>query len=496
MSPWLTTSCRPVPTATPTTNCRRRTGPDRRTGQPRSSAARTTATPRAPATAAGASARPRSTGSTLLRRCRTPHGPTSVGRCRSSRMSRSPRSCRSATTRPAGIRRRPSRPRTVARRAGVSGRRTRSPAASRKGHPSHLARRIRTGLPRIAPAKSGLRRNVRRPNVPQRSEPRRSALLQSVPPGNGLPPSGQQLTGPRLSEPHRNGLWQSGPRKSGRRLSELLRSGLPKSVLRKSVLPRRSELGKSGRHRSGRRWSGSSRNVATPTRARSGSSPRREYRKDSSHHSARDATAPAVPRLAPDNQLLVLRPPRARLPLAAQHFRVPVPPAAARLPASVRQAQVATASHPTPPMVRPRATAGRRLVPSAAQPPTELPATGPRRVLSVGRDPTDSRRHVPRRTPLRQTACAPPTVLPTPMESVPPAPFPCRTGPWQVVDRGLAIKVRLRPPVKVRPIGPARERPGGPVLRRCLLRSRRPVLPVLPMGIHRIPLLSMRAIRL
>ncbi len=94
MSPWLTTSCRPVPTATPTTSCRRRTGPDRRTGQPRSSTARSTGTPSRndPATA-GAIGRPRWTGSTRHRRCRTPPGRTSAARCRSNRTYRSRPSC-------------------------------------------------------------------------------------------------------------------------------------------------------------------------------------------------------------------------------------------------------------------------------------------------------------------------------------------------------------------------------------------------------------------
>ena len=94
MRAWLTTSCRPVPTATPMTRCRRRTGPDRRTGQPRSTTARTTATPsRRPPATDGTTARRRSTASTRPHRCRTPPGTTSVVPSRSSRTSRSRRSC-------------------------------------------------------------------------------------------------------------------------------------------------------------------------------------------------------------------------------------------------------------------------------------------------------------------------------------------------------------------------------------------------------------------
>jgi hypothetical protein len=100
MRAWLTTSCRPVPTATPRTNCRRRTGPDRGTGQPtaRIVPARSTATPSAvrsptPLLRPGraATARPPWTGSTRRPRCRTHQGPTSAVRCRNSRTCQSPR---------------------------------------------------------------------------------------------------------------------------------------------------------------------------------------------------------------------------------------------------------------------------------------------------------------------------------------------------------------------------------------------------------------------
>ena len=86
MNAWLTTSYRPVPRAT-TTNCPRRTGPDRRTGQPRSTGARTTTT------TTGGIGRTASV-STRRRRCRTHPGRTSAARCPSSRTSRSRRTCR------------------------------------------------------------------------------------------------------------------------------------------------------------------------------------------------------------------------------------------------------------------------------------------------------------------------------------------------------------------------------------------------------------------
>lgn len=219
MNPWLTTSCRPVPTATPMRSCRRRTGPDRRTGQPRISTARTMATPQAPATAGGGIARPRWTGSTLRRRCRTRRGRTSAGRCRSSRMSRSPRSCRSATTRPAGIRRRPSRRRTVAHLPGVSGRRTRSLVGLRKGLPSLPALRTKTGRPRTVLGKSAPRRNVLRLS--------------------GLPLSGLLL----------NVRLRSAPLRSGRRRNGLLPSGSRRNGLLPNVL-RQNELRPSGLRRS------------------------------------------------------------------------------------------------------------------------------------------------------------------------------------------------------------------------------------------------------
>jgi hypothetical protein len=96
MRTWLTTSCRPVPTATPRTNCRRRTGPDRGTGQPtaRIIHARSTATPSpvgspTPLLRPGraVTARPPST---RPPRCRTHQGPTSAVRCRNSHTCRSP----------------------------------------------------------------------------------------------------------------------------------------------------------------------------------------------------------------------------------------------------------------------------------------------------------------------------------------------------------------------------------------------------------------------
>lgn len=89
MAAWLTTSCRPVPRTT-TRSCRRRTGPDRRIGQPRRAAARTTTT------TPGGTAAQAVLGlvSTRRRRCRTHPGRTSAARCRSSRTSRSRRTCR------------------------------------------------------------------------------------------------------------------------------------------------------------------------------------------------------------------------------------------------------------------------------------------------------------------------------------------------------------------------------------------------------------------
>lgn len=88
MKAWLTTSCRPVPRVT-TRSCPRRTGPDRRTGQPRNTAARTTTT-----TPGGtATQEPLGGVSTRHRRSRTHRGHTSVGRSRSSRMSRNRRTC-------------------------------------------------------------------------------------------------------------------------------------------------------------------------------------------------------------------------------------------------------------------------------------------------------------------------------------------------------------------------------------------------------------------
>lgn len=88
MKAWLTTSCRPVPRVT-TRSCPRRTGPDRRTGQPRNTAARTTTT-----TPGGtATQEPLGGVSTRHRRSRTHRGRTSAGRSRSSRMSRNRRTC-------------------------------------------------------------------------------------------------------------------------------------------------------------------------------------------------------------------------------------------------------------------------------------------------------------------------------------------------------------------------------------------------------------------
>jgi hypothetical protein len=138
MRAWLTTSCRPVPTATPRTNCRRRTGPDRGTGQPtaRIIPARSTGTRNAvrcptPLLKPGraATARPPWTASTRPPRCRTHQGPTSAVRCRNSRTCPSPRTgrgrprnrrrhrrARAAAICLRGPDRRPTRPSTAIRR--------------------------------------------------------------------------------------------------------------------------------------------------------------------------------------------------------------------------------------------------------------------------------------------------------------------------------------------------------------------------------------------
>ena len=160
MRAWLTTSCRPVPTATPRTNCRRRTGPDRGTGQPtaRIIPARSTGTPSAvrsptPPLRPGraATARPPWTASTRPPRCRTHQGPTSAVRCRNSRTCPSPRTvrgrprnrrrhrrARAAAICPKRPDRRPTRPSTASRRVvpNTANRREDRSTANRRHVPS------------------------------------------------------------------------------------------------------------------------------------------------------------------------------------------------------------------------------------------------------------------------------------------------------------------------------------------------------------------------
>lgn len=201
---WLTTSCRPVPTATPRTNCRRRTGPDRGTG------ARSTGTPSArsptPLLRPGraATARPPWTASTRPPRCRTHQGPTSAVRCRNSRMCPSPRTgrgrprnrrrhrrARAAAICPRGPDRRPTRPSTASRREDRS-------TASRRGRP-------RTANRRHVPSTANGPKTTRR----------RGRILIPVPSGANPTPPTQAPSEPTLTPtgktPTRSAVARTGP---------------------------------------------------------------------------------------------------------------------------------------------------------------------------------------------------------------------------------------------------------------------------------------------
>jgi hypothetical protein len=203
MKAWLTTSCRPVPTATPRTTCRRRTGPDRGTGQPtaRIIPARSTATPSAarsptPLLRPGraATARPPWTASTLPPRCRTHQGPTSAVRCRNSPTCPSPRTgrarasprnrCRHRRTRVAATcpkrpDRRPTQPSTASLRVVPS-------TANRRGDRNMGRRRGRPGTAnhREVPSTANRPNTTRRRNriripVPSGASPMHPSRVRS-----------------------------------------------------------------------------------------------------------------------------------------------------------------------------------------------------------------------------------------------------------------------------------------------------------------------------
>jgi hypothetical protein len=187
MAAWLTTSCRPVPRTT-TRSCRRRTGPDRRIGQPRRAAARTTTT------TPGGTVAPAVLGwaSTRRRRCRTHHGRTSAARCRSSRTSRSRRTCRAHHHRHRPRHRHRHRPRHSTsrgsnRRHGRSDRSGPSTTVSRgaRSRTSGIRSRIRSGrssslrLCSNRRSRGGLVRSVRGATAHRRTGHRSLSLVRS-----------------------------------------------------------------------------------------------------------------------------------------------------------------------------------------------------------------------------------------------------------------------------------------------------------------------------
>jgi hypothetical protein len=256
MRTWLTTSCRPVPTATPRTNCRRRTGPDRGTGQPtaRIIPARSTATPSAvrsptPLLRPGraATARPPWTVSTRPPRCRTHQGPTSAGRCRNSRTCPSPRMgrvcphnrrrhrrARAAATCPRRPDRRPTRPPSTANRredrsTGI--RRGRLGTANRRRVPS-TANRSRTTRRR-----SRIRIPV--PSAAKRTQPSR-ALFGASPTHPSRARFGAKGTHPRPAPSGAN------PIRPNRAPSEPTLTPTGKTPTRSAMTPTHSAVARTG----------------------------------------------------------------------------------------------------------------------------------------------------------------------------------------------------------------------------------------------------------
>jgi hypothetical protein len=206
MRAWLTTSCRPVPTATPRTNCRRRTGPDRGTGQPtaRIIPARSTGTQSAvrcptPLLRPGraATARPPWTASTRPPRCRTHQGPTSAVRCRNSRTCPSPRTGRG---RPRNRRRHPRARAAAICLRGPDRRPTRPSTASLRVVPNTASRRE----DRSTASRRGRPRTANRRHVPStangpKTTRRRSRILIPVPSGANPTPPTQAPSEPTLT---------------------------------------------------------------------------------------------------------------------------------------------------------------------------------------------------------------------------------------------------------------------------------------------------------